>query len=141
MLPLSPGRAESHGFEYKRSGTLSLFAALDSATGEVLGKTAARHTSAQFVAFLADVVSSEFLVAVCPRLRNALHGCPLAGMDLSRRAVTWQFAIDSFCLTSRQSRSPITLPILCSLMLMRAQRGSSTSTRKRVGVLRVARPG
>ena len=59
MLPLSPGRAESHGFEYKRNGTLSLFAALNTATGEVLAKTAARHTSAQFVAFLADVVSSQ----------------------------------------------------------------------------------
>ena len=40
MLPLSPGRAESHGFEYKRNGTLSLFAALNTATGEVLGMTA-----------------------------------------------------------------------------------------------------
>jgi len=59
MLPLTPGRAESHGFEYKRNGTLSLFAALNTATGEVVGKTAPRHTSAQFVAFLADVVASE----------------------------------------------------------------------------------
>ena len=59
MLPLSPGRAESHGFEYKRNGTLSLFAALNTATGEVLGMTAPRHTSAQFVAFLADVVASQ----------------------------------------------------------------------------------
>lgn len=59
MLPLSPGRAESHGFEYKRNGTLSLFAALNTATGEVLGKTAARHTSAQFVAFLSDVLTSQ----------------------------------------------------------------------------------
>ena len=59
MLPLSPGRAESHGFEYKRNGTLSLFAALNTATGEVLGRTASRHTSEQFVAFLADVVASQ----------------------------------------------------------------------------------
>ncbi|HEV2039928.1 MAG TPA: IS630 family transposase [Casimicrobiaceae bacterium] len=59
MLPLSPGRAESHGFEYKRNGTLSLFAALNTATGAVIGKTAPRHTSAQFVAFLTDVVSSQ----------------------------------------------------------------------------------
>jgi transposase len=59
MLPLSPGRAESHGFEYKRNGTLSLFAALNTATGEVLGKTAARHTSEQFVAFLEEVVASQ----------------------------------------------------------------------------------
>jgi len=59
MLPLSPGRAESHGFEYKRNGTLSLFAALNTATGEVIGKTAPRHTSEQFVAFLTDVVASQ----------------------------------------------------------------------------------
>lgn len=59
MLPLSPGRAESHGFEYKRNGTLSLFAALDTATGEVLGRTAPRHTSEQFVAFLTDIVASQ----------------------------------------------------------------------------------
>lgn len=59
MLPLSPGRAESHGSEYKRNGTLSLFAALNTATGEVLGKTAARHTSEQFVTFLEDIVASQ----------------------------------------------------------------------------------
>jgi transposase len=58
MLPLAPGRAESHGFEYKRNGTLSLFAALNTATGTVLGKTAPRHTSEQFVAFLSDIVAS-----------------------------------------------------------------------------------
>jgi hypothetical protein len=29
VLPLSPGRAERHGFEYYRHGTLSLLAALD----------------------------------------------------------------------------------------------------------------
>src|SRR6266704_5802752 len=59
ILPLSPGRAERHGFEYFRHGTLSLFAALNTATGEVLGKTAARHTSAEFVAFLTDIVIDQ----------------------------------------------------------------------------------
>ncbi len=56
VLPLSPGRAERHGFEYYRHGTLSLYAALDIRTGEVHGKTARRHTSADFVAFLDEVV-------------------------------------------------------------------------------------
>jgi transposase len=56
VLPLSPGRAERHGFEYYRHGTLSLYAALDVKTGEVHGKTARRHTSADFVAFLNDIV-------------------------------------------------------------------------------------
>jgi len=59
VLPLSPGRAERHGFEYKRHGTLSLYAAFNTKTGEVLGRTAARHTSAEFVAFLTDLVVNQ----------------------------------------------------------------------------------
>jgi hypothetical protein len=42
VLPLSPERAERHGFEYYRHGTLSLYAAFNTGTGEVLGKTATR---------------------------------------------------------------------------------------------------
>jgi transposase len=57
VLPLSPGRLERHGFEYRRNGTLSLYAALDVKTGKVQGKTAQRHTSAEFVDFLEQVVS------------------------------------------------------------------------------------
>lgn len=56
VLPLSPGRIERHGFEYYRHGTLSLFAALDVKSGKVHGKTAARHTSEEFVEFLGQVV-------------------------------------------------------------------------------------
>jgi transposase len=66
VLPMSPGRAERHGFEYVRHGTLSLYAALETQTGAVLGKTAARHTSREFVAFLTDLVASQ------PK-RRAIH--------------------------------------------------------------------
>src|SRR5881628_2963090 len=66
VLPLSPGRAERHGFEYYRHGTLSLYAALNTATGRVHGKTATRHTSREFVAFLNEVV------ALCPP-RQRIH--------------------------------------------------------------------
>lgn len=59
VLPLSPGRAERHGFEYDRHGTLSLYAAFNTQTGEVLGKTADRHTAEQFVAFLTDLVATQ----------------------------------------------------------------------------------
>ena len=57
VLPLSPGRVERHGFEYKRNGTLSLYAALNIKTGKVQGKTAERHTSAEFVGFLEQVIT------------------------------------------------------------------------------------
>ena len=39
VLPLSPRRAERHGFEYYRHRTLSLFAALNTQSGEVPGQT------------------------------------------------------------------------------------------------------
>jgi len=66
VLPLSPGRIERHGFEYYRHGTLSLYAALETATGRVQGKTTARHTSQDFVAFLDEVVAN------CPA-RQQIH--------------------------------------------------------------------
>ena len=66
VLPLSPGRAERHGFEYKRNGTLSLYAALNVGTGRVHGMTAERHTSATFLRFL------DGLVAAQPK-RRAIH--------------------------------------------------------------------
>jgi transposase len=66
VLPLSPGRVERHGFEYYRHGTLSLYAALDTATGRVHGKTAASHTSQDFITFLKEVV------ALCPP-RQKIH--------------------------------------------------------------------
>jgi transposase len=59
ILPLSPGRAERHGFEYYRHGTLSLYAALNTYTGEVLGSAVPRHTSDEFVAFLTSVVETQ----------------------------------------------------------------------------------
>jgi transposase len=59
VLPLSPGRLERHGFEYYRHGTLSLYAALNTRNGAVVGKTAARHTSQEFVAFLAELVANQ----------------------------------------------------------------------------------
>ena len=57
VLPLSPGRAERHGFEYYRHGTLSLYAALEVATGRVAGMPAARHTSADFLRFMDQVAA------------------------------------------------------------------------------------
>ncbi len=59
VLPLSPGRAERHGFEYHRHGTLSLLAALDTQSGAVLAQTVPRHTSAAFVEFLGDIVATQ----------------------------------------------------------------------------------
>jgi HsdM N-terminal domain len=50
--------ARSQG-AHAASGALSPFAALITATGEVLGMTARHHTGEQFVRFLGDVVASQ----------------------------------------------------------------------------------
>jgi transposase len=52
MLPLWPGQVERHTHDYKRNGTLSLFAALEVATGRVTEQARERHTGDDFLAFL-----------------------------------------------------------------------------------------
>lgn len=52
MLPLRPGGVERRTHDYKRNGTLSLFAALEVATGLVTNQTSARHTGDDFLGFL-----------------------------------------------------------------------------------------
>ena len=47
------------GFEYYRHGTLSLYAALNTQTGEVLGTAVPRHTRDEFVACLQSVVDTQ----------------------------------------------------------------------------------
>lgn len=52
VLPMGPGTAERRTHDYKRHGTTSLFAALDTATGRVVGKCYPRHRSREFLDFL-----------------------------------------------------------------------------------------
>jgi transposase len=55
VLPLAPGVAERRTHDYFRHGTTSLFAALNVATGEVIGKTHRRHRSSEFLSFLRQI--------------------------------------------------------------------------------------
>jgi hypothetical protein len=52
LLPLSPGQAERRSHDDKRHGTTALFAALDVATGHVLGRCYRRHRASEFRRFL-----------------------------------------------------------------------------------------
>jgi transposase len=58
ILPLRPGQAERRAHDYKRNGTTSLFAALDTKTGKVIGQLHRRHRSLEFRKFL-DKVDAE----------------------------------------------------------------------------------
>lgn len=52
LLPLAPGQAERGTHDYVRNGTTSLFAALDVATGQIIGKCHRRHRHQEFIKFL-----------------------------------------------------------------------------------------
>jgi transposase len=52
ILPLLPGVPERRSHDYVRHGTTSLFAALDYATGKVIGSLHQRHRSIEFKKFL-----------------------------------------------------------------------------------------
>jgi transposase len=52
LLPMRPGQPERKTPDYLRHGTTSLFAALDIATGQVMGKCFSRHRSSEFRQFL-----------------------------------------------------------------------------------------
>ena len=55
ILPMLPGVPERATHDYKRSGTSSLFAALDIASGKVIGSLHARHRTVEFKKFLAQI--------------------------------------------------------------------------------------
>ena len=55
ILPMLPGQAERRTHDYQRHGTTSLFAALDIATGSVIGKCWPRHRANEFRKFLEQI--------------------------------------------------------------------------------------
>jgi transposase len=55
VLPMMPGIPERRTHSYVRHGTTSLFAALDIATGFVIGKCYKRHRAAEFLNFLKEI--------------------------------------------------------------------------------------
>jgi transposase len=58
VLPMDLGQPERQTHDYVRHGTTDLFAALDVATGAVLGKCYAQHRSREFKLFLAEIDAS-----------------------------------------------------------------------------------
>jgi transposase len=58
MLPLAPGIPQRRTHDYMRHGTTTLFAALDVATGEVIGEVHRRHRSSEFLRFLRTIDAS-----------------------------------------------------------------------------------
>ena len=52
LLPMTPGQAERGTHDYVRNGTTTLFAALNVATGKIIGQCYSQHRQHEFVKFL-----------------------------------------------------------------------------------------
>jgi transposase len=87
LLPMRPGQAARRSHDYKRHGTTSLFAALDIATGQVIGKCFPRHRAAEFRRFLDEIeanVPKDFDVHLVMD-NYATHKTPLIRAWLAKR--------------------------------------------------------
>lgn len=86
LLPMRPGMVERRTHDYERHGTTSLFAALDTRTGAVIGELHRRHRSVEFKKFLQTIdatVPADLTVHVV--LDNySTHKAPLIASWLKR---------------------------------------------------------
>jgi transposase len=118
LLPMRPGQAERRSNDYFRHGSLDLFAALDVATGKVLGKTKARHRSVEFVDFMKHVeqeVPSDLDIHVVldnlsthktPRVKRWLQANPRVHLHFTPTHSSWLNQVERWfgALTDRQLR-------------------------------------
>jgi transposase len=76
-LPLKKGRGQTMTHDYKRNGTTSLFAALNTATGEVLGKCMKAHRHQEWIRFLnlikQNVPSHKDIHIICDNYATHKH--------------------------------------------------------------------
>ena len=115
MLPMKPGQVERHTHDYKRNGTTHLFAALEVATGKVTTQTRARHTAADFLAFLRQVEHAypdgELHVVLdnvsshkTPAIREWLEDHPQISFHFTPTSASWMNQIETwFGILSRQA--------------------------------------
>ena len=118
LLPMRPGQAERRSHDYTRHGTLSLFAALDTATGKVIGKCFARHRSREFLSFLREIegnvpadldvhlVMDNYATHKTPAIRRWLAKRPHWHIHFTPTSASWINQIERFFadLTQNQIR-------------------------------------
>jgi len=121
MLPMRPGQPARRSHDYKRHGTTSLFAALDIATGRVIGKCYPRHRAIEFRKFLDEIeaavptdldvhlVIDNYATHKTPLIRNWFVRRPRWHVHLTPTSSSWLNQVERFfaLLTDRQLRRGI----------------------------------
>jgi transposase len=118
LLPMRPGQAERRTHDYTRHGTTTLFAALDVATGKVIGQCFARHRAREFLKFLRTVeaevpadldvhlVMDNYATHKTPAIRGWLARHPRWHVHFTPTGASWLNQVERFfsLLTEKQLR-------------------------------------
>ena len=116
LLPMRPGQVERRTHDYTRHGTTSLFAALDIATGRVIGKCYPRHRAVEFRRFLDEIekavpddldvhlVMDNYATHKTALIRNWLAKRPRWHVHLTPTGSSWINQVERFfaLLSERQ---------------------------------------
>jgi transposase len=121
-LPLRTGRAARHTHDYKRHGVVDLYAALELATGHVTHRLTERHTAADFLAFMRQVVRAYPAQALhvildnssshrTPAVRAWLSEHPQVHFHYTPTSASWLNQVEGFFgILGKQSLSQTDFP-------------------------------
>lgn len=107
-LPLKPGKCGTMTHDYKRNGTTTLFAALNTLDGTVVGRCMPKHTHKEFIKFLAaverDVPAGKVIHAIVdnyaththPKVLDWLADHPRWVFHFTPKSASWINAVEGF---------------------------------------------
>lgn len=118
LLPMRPGQPARRSHDYKRHGVTSLFAALDIATGKVIGQCLPRHRAVEFRKFLDQIeanvpqdlevhlVMDNYVTHKTKLVRDWLAKRPRWHVHLTPTSASWLNQVERFfaLLTEKQIR-------------------------------------
>jgi transposase len=140
MLPMRPGQAARRSHDYKRHGTTSLFAALDIATGRVIGKCYGRHRATEFRKFLDEIedavpgdldvhlIWDNYATHKTPLIRNWLAKRPRWHVHLTPTSSSWLNQVERFFDSSQNVRSAAAYIAASRLCAPKSSLASSSTT-------------
>jgi transposase len=125
-LPLKPGRCGTMTHDYKRNGTTTLFAALNTLDGTVVGRCMPRHTHKEFVAFLKAVeravpagkvihaIVDNYATHKHPKVQEWLADHPRWVFHFTPKSASWINAVEGFfsAVTRRRIRRGVFKSVL-----------------------------
>jgi len=115
MLPMRAGQAARRTHDYRRNGLVSLYAALEIASGNVIGECSERHTGADFLRFLKrlnrsyrgrelHVVLDNSSTHSTPEVQTWLEQRPRIHLHFTPTSASWLNMVEAwFGILTRQS--------------------------------------